>query len=206
LKVPDRVPVWFQDAGYFPAKYVGITCEEAMFNSDKLFAAYKKALVDFAPDMYFNPGSAIHSPGGALEAVNCMMIKLPGRGVSPLYSHQFVEGEYMKAEEYYELINDPTDFAMRKYLPRIFGALKPLETLPPLNGLLGGTMCISGMIPLSLLQVGTPEKVKAYAKELIDRVGKGGGFIMGPRSIMDEANPELVKVWVEFTKEYGVYR
>ena len=21
LKVPDRVPIWFQDAGFFPAKY-----------------------------------------------------------------------------------------------------------------------------------------------------------------------------------------
>ena len=29
---------------------------------------------------------------------------------------------------------------------------------------------------------------------------------MGPKSAMDEANPELVKIWFEFTKEYGVYR
>ena len=70
---------------------------------------------------------------------------------------------------------------------------------------LGDVMCISGMMPLSLLQVGTPDSVREYAKKLIDVVGKGGGFIMGPRSIMDEANVELVKIWVEFTKEYGVY-
>ena len=66
-------------------------------------------------------------------------------------------------------------------------------------------MCISGMMPLSLLQVGTPDSVRAYAKKLIDVAGKGSGFVMGPRSIMDEANPGLVKVWVEFAKEYGVY-
>jgi len=71
--------------------------------------------------------------------------------------------------------------------------------------ILGNTMCISGMMPVSLLQIGTPEKVKEYAKELIDVVGKDGGFIMGPRSVMDMANPELVKVWADFTKEYGVY-
>jgi len=29
--------------------------------------------------------------------------------------------------------------------------------------------------------------------------------MMGPSSVMDEANPELVKVWFDFTKEYGVY-
>ena len=30
LKVPDRVPIWFQDASFFPAKYTGITFKEAM--------------------------------------------------------------------------------------------------------------------------------------------------------------------------------
>ena len=34
----------------------------------------------------------------------------------------------------------------------------------------------------------------------------GWGYIMRPKSIMDEANPELVEVWVDFTREYGVYR
>ena len=71
--------------------------------------------------------------------------------------------------------------------------------------ILGNTMCISGMMPASLLQVGTPEKVKEYTRKLIDVVGKDGGFIMGPRSVMDNANPELVKAWAEYTKEYGVY-
>lgn len=71
--------------------------------------------------------------------------------------------------------------------------------------ILGKTMCMSGFMPLSLLQTGTPDKVKACAKKLIDVVGRGGGFIMGPKSAMDESNPELVKVWFDFTKEYGVY-
>ena len=71
--------------------------------------------------------------------------------------------------------------------------------------IIGNTMCMSGFMPLSLLQTGTPEKIKAYAKELIDVVGKGGGFIMGPKSAMDEADPDLVKVWFDFTKAYGVY-
>lgn len=66
LKVPDRVPIWFQDLSFFPAKYTGITPEEAMYNDDKLFAAYKKTIMDFEPDMYFNPGHAIHTPGDAL--------------------------------------------------------------------------------------------------------------------------------------------
>jgi len=71
---------------------------------------------------------------------------------------------------------------------------------------IGDTMCICGDMPLSLLQTGTPEQVKAYAKKLIDVVGKDGGFIMGSNTVLDDAKPELVKVWADFTREYGVYR
>ncbi len=397
LKVPDRVPIWFQDLGFFPARYAGITCKDAMYDDKKLFSAYKKTIMDLEPDMYFNPGHAIHTPGDALEAVDCKQLKWPGHGVSPHHTFQFVEGEYMKADEYDAFIDDPSDYTIRTYLPRIFGTLGQFKMLPPIKGLLLGyfgmpltsvvaipeftrafesfykagrailrhnsavakfqkdmidlgfpcsagaitlapfdvlsdtlrgmkglmldmyrqpekllkaidkllpmmidlavsgtkmsgnrgvfiplhrgadgfmslkqfetfywpslktliltlvdngltpcpffegdytarlkylaelprgkilglfdktdiykakealvnTMCISGMMPLSLLQTGTPESVKEYAKKLIDVVAKGGGFIMGPRSIMDDANPALVKVWVNFTKEYGVYR
>ena len=72
--------------------------------------------------------------------------------------------------------------------------------------IVGGTACIAGNMPLSLLQSGTPDQIRDYSKRLIDMVGKGGGFIMTSRGGMDDANPELVKVWAEFTKEYGVYR
>jgi len=54
----------------------------------------------------------------------------------------------------------------------------------------GNTKCESGFMPQSLSQTGRPEIVKAYAKKLIDVVGKDGGFIMGPKSAMDESNPE----------------
>jgi uroporphyrinogen-III decarboxylase len=72
--------------------------------------------------------------------------------------------------------------------------------------LIGDTMCICGGMPISLLTSGTPEQIKNYAKRLIDVVGKGGGFIMGPITELDNTKPELVKVWVDFTREYGVYR
>lgn len=32
LGVPDRVPIWFQDMGFFPANYVGITYEELPYD------------------------------------------------------------------------------------------------------------------------------------------------------------------------------
>ena len=67
-------------------------------------------------------------------------------------------------------------------------------------------ICIEGNVPSSLLQVGTVEQVKEHCKQLIDVVGKGGGYIIAPRSSTDEVNPENLKTMIEFTKEYGVYR
>jgi uroporphyrinogen-III decarboxylase len=397
LKEPDRVPIWFHDTGFFPAKYAGLTFQDAMYNIDKLFTAYKKTMNDFEPDAFSSPYTVVHVPGEAHDMLGVKQVKWPGHGVSPYHTFQFVEGEYMKANEYDIFLDDPTDFTIRYYLPRILGTMSPLSVLPPIktflsgyfglsptaafaskevadafesfhkaglsiqkhindlssfhqdmkalgfplsfgsgalapfdlisdmlrgmrglmldmykqpdkvlaaidkvtpmmiaqgsssarsNGspivfitlhrgahgfmslkqfetfywpslkklmlalidrgqipcpffegdytsrleyltelpkgkvigqfdttdpvkakeIVGDTMCMAGMMPLSLLQMGTPDKVKKYTKKLIDVVGKGGGFIMGPRGSMDECNPELVKVWVDFTKQYGVYK
>ena len=65
--------------------------------------------------------------------------------------------------------------------------------------------CIEGNVPSSILQVGSKEDVIAYCKKLIDIVGKDGGYILSPRSSIDEAKPENIKAMIEFTKEYGVY-
>ncbi len=71
---------------------------------------------------------------------------------------------------------------------------------------LGDVMGICGLMPLSLLQTGTPAQVRDYARTLIDVVGKDGGFIMGARSVLDEAKPALVRAWFDYTREYGVYK
>ena len=66
-------------------------------------------------------------------------------------------------------------------------------------------VCIEGNVPSSLLQIGSVQEVKNYCKKLIDTVGKGGGYILGPRSSTDEVKPENLKAMIEFTKEYGKY-
>ena len=72
--------------------------------------------------------------------------------------------------------------------------------------IIGDMMCICGNVPVSMLQVGTPEEVKSYCNKLIDVVGKKGGFIMCTRTVLDEAKPENVRTWIDFTKEYGIYQ
>jgi uroporphyrinogen-III decarboxylase len=120
-----------------------------------------------------------------------LMLALIDEGLTPC---PFFEGDHTQRLEYY------ADLPKGK----ILGFFDSTDIYKA-KEILGDTMCMSGFMPLSILQTGTPEKVKAYAKKLIDVLGKGGGFIMGPKSAMDESNPELVKVWFDFTKEYGVY-
>ncbi len=393
LKVPDRIP-FVPHMGIFAARYAGLSPTEAFYDSEKWLSACKKAIVELEPDMY----RATTYPGRALEAVECKQMKWPGHGGPTNSTYQYVEKEYMKAEEYDAFFNDPSDFLVRAYLPRIFGTLEPLQKLPPLpslfiNGfrgattsvvfaetemaaafaslykagmetrkyraemavldrdlrslgflnsttgpnmhapfdvvasmlrgirgvmldmyrqpdnllammdrilhielgevarmkkdgfspihitlhfgadgfmspkqfetfywpglkklilalidqgitpcpflegdftsrlhyftelpkgkvllyiaatdpvkakeILGNTACIAGNVPVSLLQSGTPVQVKEYSKKIIDVAGKGGGFIMSSRSVLDDADPELVKVWAKFTREYGCYK
>ena len=39
----------------------------------------------------------------------------------------------MKAEEYDAFLEDPADWSIRVYLPRVFTSLKGLDILPPLG-------------------------------------------------------------------------
>lgn len=134
LKIPDKIPV-STAFGYFPAKYAGITCEEAFYDYDKWLAAYKKTVLDFAPDLvHIQP----FFPGSVLERLAPRELKWPGHGVSPHHSHQSIEGEWMKADEYDAFLSDISDFMLRTYIPRRYGALEPLRLLPPLTSAMFG--------------------------------------------------------------------
>jgi len=393
LKVPDRVPV-LANFRFFAARYGEMTCEEVFYSHRKWIAANKKTILDFEPDMYYNLFSA---SGVALEVLDLKQLKWPGHGVSPHHSHQFVEGEYMKPDEYEAFLDDPSDYLVRTFIPRIFGSLEAFEMLPPLKKILlagykstdllrtfgnpeirkafeallkageeaskltadmspfnkdmeklgfplfaksqaitafdwigdfargvrgvmldmyrqpdkllaaiekispliidqavsaakssgnprvyitlhlgadgfmspeqfgnfywptlkklmlalieeglnpcplfegeydsrleylkelpkgkilahfentdlfrakeiiGDHVCICGNVPVSMLHAGSPQEVRDYCKKLIDVVGKDGGLIIAPKSVLDDARPENVKAMIEFTKEYGVY-
>jgi uroporphyrinogen-III decarboxylase len=74
------------------------------------------------------------------------------------------------------------------------------------KAVLGNTVCLAGSVPNIVLLSGTVDDVKASCKNLIDTVGKDGGFIMDSAVMLDEAKPENLKAMFDFTKEYGVYR
>lgn len=126
LREPDRVPVRLS-GGYFPAAYANISGREVIYDAEKITMAFTRILREFDADL-ISPVPPI--PGNALQALEFKMYKWPGYGLEDnVLSHQYEESEYMKADEYDDLIEDPTDFWLRKYLPRIFGTLAPLAEL-----------------------------------------------------------------------------
>lgn len=70
---------------------------------------------------------------------------------------------------------------------------------------IGDKFCITGNVPLSLLKLATANEVEDYVKNLIAVCGRNGGFIMMNGAVIDEANPDNVKMMIDATKRYGVY-
>ncbi len=153
LKVPDRVPFisYFQ---FLPARYVGISAQEVMYDYDKAGMAWKKLILDLQPDMYVGPYGNI-AIGPALEILDYKQLKWPGHGLDPNLMYQFVEGEYMKADEYDAFLFDPSDFMLRTIFPRIFGVLEPLKMLTPI------TWAFYTRITARIAILGTPEVADA---------------------------------------------
>ena len=182
LKVPDRVP-FAPTFGVFPAFYGGITVEDAMYDYDRAHRAWKQTMLDMAPDLYCN-SSGVY-PGRAFDVLEYRLMKWPGRGLGPNQVFQYLESDYMKAEEYDHFLADPSDFMVRKYYPRIFGKLQPLGGLQPLhNGMwmemlgLIGSFGASGIRESFEALLAAAEEMKrwfAYLKDF-DREMQGLGY------------------------------
>ncbi|MGD9100568.1 MAG: uroporphyrinogen decarboxylase, partial [Anaerolineae bacterium] len=130
LKKPERVPIipWW---GVYPAEYAGITVEEAMYDYEKLGMAWKKFNADFMPDGLVS--AALVGPGKVLDMLDYKVYHWPGHGTPSNTSYQCIEDEYMTADEYDVLIADPTNYFLRFYLPRVFGALGPWQMIGALT-------------------------------------------------------------------------
>jgi hypothetical protein len=149
LKVPDRVP-FFPTSHMFAARYVGMTFAEAFQDAERWYAANVKLAVDLDPDISFSPDFAVFSSAAAFEAVDFRQLLIPGRQVDANHSFQYVEGEYVKAEEYDAFLDDPTGFALRVYMPRIYGTLAAFPMLPPLTTFMMGYAGIPAIAARSL--------------------------------------------------------
>jgi uroporphyrinogen-III decarboxylase len=71
---------------------------------------------------------------------------------------------------------------------------------------LGGTACISGNVPSSVLHTKSPGEVKEYCRRLIETCAPGGGYILTGAAGMNEGNPDNLRAMMDAVKEYGVYK
>lgn len=133
LKQPDRVPL-MMGMGFYLAEMGGVTKQTLYDDFEKNQELLEKAALTFQPDMIFG---AWHTPRPS-QALGDRMTKWPGYGLDPNGSFQFVEHEFMKAEDYDAFLEDPADWAIRVYTPRAFANCEGLAMLPPLGMFLFG--------------------------------------------------------------------
>ncbi|MFA5309994.1 MAG: uroporphyrinogen decarboxylase family protein [Dehalococcoidales bacterium] len=186
-KKPDRVPLFILPS-FWPATYVGLTPKDVMYDYDKNSMAYKKFIVDFKPDGHL--GAATPGPGKFFDVMDYKLYSWPGHGVKPEASYQANEGEYMLADEYDDLIEDPSNYFYKAYLPRVFGALEPFRQIPTVTGILE----MYG-VALSFIPFGLPPVQAAYqtllkaGEESLKYAGSLGAF---GADIMAQGYPTIV--------------
>ncbi|MEJ2403338.1 MAG: uroporphyrinogen decarboxylase family protein [Candidatus Thiodiazotropha sp.] len=133
LKQPDRMPVVLY-ATFWLAKYGGITCQELMHDYDKLMEVSERSVLEFDPDVtaphFLNCGI-----GNVLEKLDFKQLQWPGHGVGENQPYQYLDREYMMADEYDDFLFDPTGYYLQKYLPRVAGAFSGLDQLPVFPGM-----------------------------------------------------------------------
>ncbi|MCP4005049.1 MAG: hypothetical protein GY725_12720 [bacterium] len=194
LREPDQVPfstIWH----FWPARYAEMTCQEAMYEHSRYNAAVRKAVLDLEPDAFSFMQPTV-SMGPAFEKLDFRMLQWPGHGVGPDSTFQFLDREYMAAEEYDEFLFDPTGFFLRKYLPRVAGAFEGFANFPdfPASPYFGLAHATSGFATPEMAQ--TFEQLASAGREVTGMLGSAiplvkemadlgfpttfGGFTMAP--------------------------
>jgi len=140
LKEPDRVPIT-PGTMFYPTEQAGMTKKEAMYDYDKTIEAFIKILTPLNWD--FMPSLLGIFPGKVFDIFGIKFFKWPGAAdenqrLAENLPFQYVEGEYLKVEEYEELFADPTGFVIRKLIPRIFSNLQGFTDFPNTADLMGG--------------------------------------------------------------------
>jgi hypothetical protein len=172
-KLPDRVPVTIFPS-MFPWTNAGMTVQEAMYDYGKCAKVFQDFVLEFEPDVHW--GAYAPGPGKLYEILDYKLYSWPGHGVAPEYSYQCNEGEYMMANEYDALIQDPSGFFSHVYLPRVFGALGGFQMLPFLPGILEMYGVALNFIPFGLPPVqATYQALFEAGAEALQWIGAIGG-------------------------------
>lgn len=155
LKEPDQIPIVPLFA-FYNCYFSGISPRQAYTDPLKAVEAWRKTTQHFQPDATYSVNFTITAMDEVLSGLDFKAVKWPGHGVGDDQSFQFVEAEYMKEDEYQELFDDPGNYFLRKFIPRLSGNLKGLAKLPPLE-----TAALGYATPAVLAALADPDIILA---------------------------------------------
>jgi hypothetical protein len=128
LEHPDRIIAdMSMGASEYALRRKGLIGKDMLYNHSKMRAPLLEFHDDFQPDLAVG---ALPYPGTVMDMLGYKTYIWGGQKLPDDLVIQAVEGEYMLGDEYEEFIVDPTNFWLKKYLPRVFGELGPMAMLP----------------------------------------------------------------------------
>jgi uroporphyrinogen-III decarboxylase len=143
LQKPDRVPIVSATEIFF-VRSAGLTVAEAMYDYDKMAEAWKSSMIRYNWDMA--PLQHAIRSGRLMQLLGIKTFRWPGYDLPENSPYQWVEREYMLADEYDAFLKDPADFTIRKLFPRMASALEPLAKIPPVTWMSAGYTLL-GILP-----------------------------------------------------------
>ena len=125
----------------------GINGKDMVYNHEKLREPLLEFHNEFQPDVSVGP---LPYPGKVMDMLGYKSYIWGGQKLPDHLTIQAVEGEYMSADEYMEFAADPTNFWMKKYLPRVMPTLAPLAMLTEFPRVSENVDIIDLLVPFGL--------------------------------------------------------
>ena len=117
---PDMIPIR-PFVAEFTARFAGYTCQEVTHDYAKAFLAVRRCAAEFDWDAVV--ANMVYVWTGLTEAIGLRYYGVPGITVPADTGFQYREPDevnaFMKADEYDQLIEDPTAFLYTVWLPRV---------------------------------------------------------------------------------------
>jgi hypothetical protein len=120
LEPVDRIPI-ATGSNTLAENYAGTSKQEVIYNPQKWLQGEMAFIRDF-PEVDVLRNNRFWAP--MYDALDIKTYKFPGRDLAPHVDTQFVEDENMKADEYDALIQNPAQFMLERFLPRVFGEME----------------------------------------------------------------------------------
>jgi len=162
LKEPDRVPIVPVIQAFPVYFYKKYTIKDILYDYHLATEVFDHYYDHFSPDLGYNP--ILFFPVNYMETSGITWFRWPGKHISdPNIMYQYIEGEYMKGDEYAEATRDMTKFMTNKWIPRSFANLQGLSKVDFRNAMWFGHMG-------TFATLSDPEVIKSF--ETMAKTGK----------------------------------